>query len=40
MQTIHGEERIRWGGLIKMKDDIHEYDVIKGYELERDEIEK
>ena len=34
------EERVRWRGVIKMKDSRHEYDVIKGYKLESDEIEK
>ena len=34
----YGEERGRWGGVIKMKDGMHEYDVIKG--LESDEVEK
>ena len=34
------DERVRWRRVIKMKDDRHEYDVIKGYKLESDEIEK
>ena len=36
----YGEERVRWRGVIKMKDDRHEYDVIKGYKLESAEIEE
>ena len=34
------KERVRWRRVIKMKDGRHEYDVIKGYKLERAEIEK
>ena len=30
----YGEERGRWRGVVKMKDDMHEYDIIKGYQLE------
>ena len=36
----YGEERGRWREVILMKDGMHEYDVIKGYKLESDEIEK
>ena len=32
----YGEERGRWRGVFKMK----EYDLITGYQLESDEIEK
>ena len=31
---------VRWRGVIIRKDDMHEYDVIKGYKLENVEIEK
>ena len=34
------EERGRCRGVIKMKDGMHEYEVIKGYQLESHEIEK
>ena len=36
----YGEERVRWTGVIQMKDGMHGYDVIKGYNLESAEIEK
>ena len=36
----YGEEQVRWRGVIKRKDGMHEYDVIKGYKLENAEIEK
>ena len=36
----YGEERVRWRGVIKRKDGMPEYDVIKGYKLENAEIEK
>ena len=36
----YGEERLRWRGVIKGKEVVHEYNVIKGYKLENAEIEK
>ena len=36
----YGKERGRWRGVIEMKDGRHEYDVMKGYKLESDEIKK
>ena len=38
--NCYREDRVRWRGVIKMKDGRHEYDVIKGYKLEGAEIEK
>ena len=29
---MDGEERVRWRGVLKMNDDMQEYDVIKGYQ--------
>ena len=36
----YGEVRVRCRGVIKWKDGMHEYDVIKGYKLENAKIEK
>ena len=38
--TRYGEERGRWIRVIKIRDGMHGYDVIKRYQLKSDEIEK
>ena len=39
--TLYGEERERWRGAVgDMMDGVDEYEIIKGYHVKSDEIEK
>ena len=39
--TLYGEERERWRGVVgDLKDGMDEYEIIKGYHVRSDEIEK
>ena len=39
--TLYGEERNRWRGVVRdLKDDMEEYEMIKGYYMRSEKIEK